>query len=151
MDKSQIETLATLFSVLSGIVFVILAIIKARPEAKKVEAESEDSESSAKEHEANAAERALKTTEIATQQYYATMKDLIAERQKRRELEKRVEELENQLAKQAKDFEAQKLMHQEEFDKVKRELEYTVSKQDHKIALLVGQVEHLGATPITGK
>ena len=151
LDKNAIETLATLFSVLSGIVFVILAIIKARPETKKVEAESEETEAAAREHDANAAEKALMTTERATQQLYATMKDLTDERQKRRELQKTVNDLQDQLDMQGKDFEKKLAAQKMEYEKIKSDLEYTVARQAHKIEMLILQIQHLGNTPIENK
>lgn len=142
--KTIIEIITAMLTSAGIAVMVYFAVKKGKPEVSNIEQES-------REHEANAAEKALATTERATQQLYATMKDLDTERTRRRELQKTVEDLKDQLESQRNEFE-QKLANQKaEYEKIKSDLEYTVAKQTHKIEMLVLQIQHLGNTPIENK
>lgn len=143
-EDIAVAIISFLSAALGASAVFFLGLKKYKPEVRNL-----DSESS--EHSASAAESALRTTERATQQLYATMKDLDTERSKRRELQKTVDDLRDQLELQNGEFEMKLANQKQEFEKIKSDLEYTIAKQAHKIEMLVLQIQHLGNTPIENK
>jgi DNA-binding transcriptional regulator YbjK len=130
-----LDELTTLIALIGSAAMLYLAW-------KKAPHENRASDADADEHKANATASALASTEIATKQLYATQVELYKERDARKALEVKVQELENMMIGQKADFE-KTIRHQ------KADFELIIGKQNVKIMMLSNQVVQLGGTPIT--
>lgn len=144
--------IATMGSIVGSILIYVTALKKAKPESENLAADSD-------EHKANAVKTAIEGTEIVTKQLNASLADLSKEREARRLLEQKINEINDQVTlqqqkadKQRQEFETKLEEQRQDYEKKlyhqKAEFERKFDIMRGNMAALASQVVQLGGTPI---